>query len=214
MAKFNEGGRKGTTPANLPAPTGFEIHEPRCKICKSPHRREIDAALVSGMAQRTVKEYFNAAYGSDYFTDSNVSIHARKHMTLRDAAVRRIYEEAARREGIDLALAEGYLRTKRAFYENVVNEVSTLMQAGAINPEVRDGLAAAQLLEKIDAESVEGQLAELERQFRAFMTSVKEVVPEDLFGKIYETFAAKVGIDNQPAAIEPAVDGEVAEEES
>ena len=215
MAKFNEGGRKGNESPNLPATTGFEITNARCKVCQSPHRREIDAALAAGMAQRTVRDYFNVAYGHEFFNDNNISVHARKHMTLRDASVRRIYEEAARREGIDLALAEGYLRTKRSFYENVINEVSILMQAGAINPEVRDGLAAVQMLDKMDSESAEGQLVELERQFRAFMNAVKEVAPEDLWGKIYETYARSVGKDTtEPTALEEhTVDGEIEEED-
>ncbi len=214
MAQFSAGGRQANVPV-VPVGSGggqFEIVAARCKVCQSPHRREIDAALATGMAQSTVKEFFNTAYGSDFFTANNISLHARKHMSIRDQGVRRIYEEAARREGMDIAVVEGFIRTRRAAIDQVINEALTLMQAGTINPEVKDLLAAIQMLEKMDAEQQDSMVAELERQFRAFMAAVKDTVPEDMWGAIYKAYEDKTGIPEQ-AEIESVIEGEVVEED-
>jgi len=213
MAKFSEGGRQANVPV-VPgaAASGFEIVAARCKVCQSPHRREIDHAIAMGWQQAAVKRHFNGIYGKEFFTANNISLHAAKHMTLRDKAVRAIYEENARRQGADIAIASENIRTKRAAVEQVVNDALEKMQAGQITSEVKDLLPAVQILEKMDAEQAGAQVAELERQFRAFMAAVKEVVPEDQWVTVYDTYEILLGTP-KPAQIEEAVDVEAEEEE-
>ncbi len=43
-----------------------KIHEPRCKVCRSPYRDEIDRRLAYGESQTTVRQAINAELGSDY----------------------------------------------------------------------------------------------------------------------------------------------------
>jgi hypothetical protein len=219
VAKFNEGGRKGNVPVvkggSVGTPTGqFEITNGKCKVCQSPHRREIDNALAMGMSQTAVRNYFNVAYGHEFFTSMNISTHARKHMTLRDAANAAIYEENARRAGLDTDRVAGYIRTQRANLERIVNETMDAMGAGITQPEIKDALAAIQILEKMNEANHDLQIAEIEKQFRTFLDAVKEICPEDMWGTIFETYERNMGTARavDPAAIEAAAE-EIIEEE-
>lgn len=210
MAKFNDGGRKGNVPVVVGVPTGqFEIVNARCKVCQSPHRREIDNALAMGVSQVSVMNHFNVAYGHDFFTSMNISTHTRKHMTLRDTANAAIYEENARRAGMDTDRVAGYIRTHRANLERIINETMDAMGAGLTSPEIKDALAAIQIVEKMNEANHDLQVAEIEKQFRTFLDAVKEICPEDMWGVIYETYERNMGIHK---AIDPAVIDAVVEE--
>jgi len=214
MAKFNDGGRKGNVPVKAGAPTGqFEITNGKCKVCQSPHRREIDNALAMGMSQTAVRNHFNVAYGHEFFTSMNISTHARKHMTLRDAANLAIYEENARRAGLDTERVVGYIRTHRANLERIVNETMDAMGAGATQPEIKDALSAIQILEKMNEANHDLQIAEIEKQFRNFLDAVKEICPEDMWGTIFERYEQKMGVAKalEPAEQDAAIDTEVVE---
>lgn len=205
MAKFNDGGRAGNVPVKAGvAASQFEITNGKCKVCQSPHRREIDNALAMGMSQTAVRNHFNIAYGHEFFTGMNISTHARKHMTLRDRANTAIYEENARKAGMDVDRVAGYIRTHRANLERIINETMDSMAAGATQPEIKDALAAIQIVEKMNEANHDLQVAEIEKQFRFFLDSVKEICPEEMWGTIYERYEQKMGTTKaiDPAAIE------------
>jgi hypothetical protein len=67
--------------AGSAAAAAAAIRQPRCKVCTSPHRPQIDAMLQAGQTQASVRVQFNALLGHDYFTRNNLSLHARKHLT-------------------------------------------------------------------------------------------------------------------------------------
>lgn len=214
MAQFNQNNSKKTQPprpgtgaSNLPVPVGyFEISEGKCKICQSAHRREIDMMLATGWSQASARRHWNQVleptHGSDYFTHANFSNHARKHLTTKDAAVRRIYEERARQMGMDIDKVEGFIVTRQAVLDTIIHSGLEALHLGHTVAESRDVLQAVQLLEKLESEHKEQAIDELLRDFKAFMEAVKEVVGEDMYETIYERFEGKLDNSN-PHLVSP-----------
>ena len=68
------------------------IVEPRCKVCRSPHRSEIDALLAAGHTQVDVRTHANKLAGDGHFTANNISTHLRRHLNEADPLVRQLLE--------------------------------------------------------------------------------------------------------------------------
>lgn len=51
---------------------------PRCKVCQSEHRDEIDTALRRGDSQASVRRHFNGVLGREYFTANNLGVSSPK----------------------------------------------------------------------------------------------------------------------------------------
>lgn len=181
--------------SNAPAPiTTFEITEGKCKVCKSPHRREIDSLLATGWSQVAVRSHFNVLFEteSDKFTAANMSNHARKHMSSRDAAVRRIMEERAKQIGVDIDNAENFIVTRAAVLDTIIQSGMGSLYRGETVAETREVIAAIQMLDKMEAEWKETAIDEMLSEFRAFAAAVKDVVGENMYDQIYAAFESKM----------------------
>ena len=198
---------------NLPAPLPiYEVSEGKCKVCQSPHRREIDMMLATGWSQTSVMKHWNQILGEDYFKPNNISNHARKHLTSKDAAVRRIMEERVRQQGIDIESIEGFITTKAAVLDTIIQTGLQNLHQGHTVAEAREVLQAVQLLDKMEAEWKETAIDELMTEFRAFSEAVKEIVPEEMAERIFDLFEAK--LDKRAAPVlkplpPPAEDADV-----
>lgn len=201
MAKFETNKKPPQRPGrggghdddNLPAPLPvFEINEPRCKVCQSPHRREIDMMLATGWSQTSVMNHWNQILGEGFFKPNNISVHNRKHLTTKDAAIRRIVESRARQIGVDIDTVEGFISTKAAVLDTLIHTGMQSLHLGHTVVEAREVLQAVQLLDKMEAEWKETAIDELMNEFRLFMESVKEAVGEDLYANIYDIFESKL----------------------
>ena len=203
MAKFNKSSSSNTLPTVFRLE---EIKDPRCKICNSTFRREIDACLASGWSQAMTIQHFNAIMGEDYFNSSNISTHKKNHLSIKDAAIRHIYEERARQIGMDIEETKGLITTTEGAAASVVQIGVGNMMRGTSHVEVRDLLEAVKILEKMKEEWGDAALPELEREMRSFMKAVKKVVSEDLWTEIVKEFNALLDQDpmQHPAALEAA----------
>lgn len=223
----NPAATPGTGAANLPAPLQhFEIVQGKCKVCNFPHRREIDMLLATGWSQTAVRNHWNQVIenDADKFTPNNMSIHARNHLSSKDAAIRRIIEARARAVGVDVDAVENHITTKAGVLDTIIQSGLTSLHKGETVAETREVIAAIQMLDKMEAEWKETAVDEMMRDFRAFTEAVKEVVGEDLYATIYETFERKLDSDTarllrpqlppgHEETVADVIDGEVAEEE-
>ena len=100
---------------------GFERVEPRCKICRSPYRGEIDAMLVTGWSQAEVRRHWNAYLRQAVFSANNVSVHASRHLNPRDPAL-----WSVRHRCVELLLEEASQGDELAF--PVAENINALLQ--------------------------------------------------------------------------------------
>ena len=217
MARFDGNGNERfdrQDKKNLPAlPDAVGIVEPRCKICNSAHRRDIDRYLVMGMSHREIVRYFEAL-GED-FTPNNISIHSRKHLNLQSAAIRRVIEKRAGEALIDIEETSDFLLTKRSVLEVMLHKGYESILAGMSIVEPRDIITVVEKLEKMEAEANSIAVDEMIRDFEAFADAVRQFVPEDIWPKMLETYKQNLQKDNVGSSlgIEPPLEDVEIEEE-
>lgn len=178
--------RRGNNQAAPHTPGVPAINHPRCKVCQSTYRREIDMLLVSGWAQTDVAKHFNQIIGEEFFSKMNISRHARFHLDARDAAVRRIIEKRAIQQLGDIDEIEGMITTKMGAVEVLIQRAMEQMNAGVMELKGGDMLDAIKLLDTMESEWKETALDELTNEFKAFAAIVKEEVGEERFKAIFE----------------------------
>lgn len=180
-----------------------EIVNPRCKICQSPHRREIDMCLATGWSQAAVIRHFNQLHEIP-FNNANMSVHARKHLRSSDAAVRRIWEARAREIGLDVDSVENFLLTIDGARDAIIYRGLELVQAGSLKLEGKDVLTALKDKEQSQKNQSEVAVQVLEQQFREFMNAVSDVVDESTGEKIFANFEGRLArLDNTDGRINP-----------
>lgn len=173
---------------------GFEISVPTCKICKLDPaiRLKIDTALATGMTQVAVLQHWNELLeeecGPDYISPVNISTHSRRHINLRQAALRQIMEKRAAEIGLAIDETVFSILTKEAVLESMV--VSGLQNIAEMVTlvEPKELLSALDMLRKFEGESSEVALDEIRRQFEAFLDAVKTVVPEEMYALVAAKF--------------------------
>lgn len=158
------------------------IIEPRCKVCQSPKRSEVDKLLARFIPYTEIARIFD----DEQFERRSISNHAQKHLGWEEAAIRQIVEEDAKtmrenaEEGITNAL-------RRRLYLNVgVQKAYEAMMSGDVMIEPKDAVNMIMLASKLDSEHSEAALEELQAQFSAFMQAVKEVVPAEYWTTVVQ----------------------------
>ena len=168
------------------------IVEPRCKLCGSEHRLQIDEMLRSGRPQREVLRHWNGVLGAEYFTPNNLSVHARKHLYGNDLDeyVRKL---ARARKFVEAPIAFESRITPEAALRTVLQVGLGLVAAGATVPEPGDVIRAARELDRIQREGEPATEAEMMREARAFMAAVKSNVPEEQWDEIHADYERNLG---------------------
>lgn len=181
----------GTDRDGTSAPPLF-VFEPRCKVCGSEHRAEIDEMLRRGSSQAEVRRYWNAVLGQEFFTPNNLSVHVRKHLygSGLDDWVRRLAH--AKKFLGDPPAIQPELKPETAL-RTVLKVGLDLIAAGVSVPESSDVIRAAKELHRIQREQEVEDTDEMMREIRGFMKAVKLHVPEEMFAVIYAEFEEILG---------------------
>lgn len=189
MSSAKYGKKTGTELSTVPLISKRTVvSDPRCKICQSPYRNEIDFCLASGWSNAKTMQRFNYLMGQEYFNASNFSTHNRKHLMIRDEAIREILEESAKQLGMDLDSVKGLITTRRGAVEAVIQQALSNMVRGTSHVEIKDMLQAIQILEKMEQDYAGASVAELERELRIFMEAVKKIVPNAMWRDIADEY--------------------------
>jgi hypothetical protein len=173
----------------------YAFSQPRCKVCASPHRSEIDLMLAGGRRQADVRRHWNQLLGEEYFTANNISVHVRKHLSAHDQIARRLGPISATRTAIAAQAADGDRPKLRAATEAIVRGGLQAMDAGLTVPEPRDVLAAARVLATMDAEDAPKQIAGIEREVKLLLKAVNEIVPEEYWDQVYSRWRELVKLN-------------------
>jgi len=161
-----------------------EIVEPRCSICKSKWRRTIDQLLVMGVPFSEIARQFE----EEGITRRGLSNHKRKHLSVEQAAIRRVIEEKARQIGEDVDSTSRLLLTRRGYMEVALMKSYQSILDGTVVPEPRDIIQMISLMEKMEKDTASVQVDEMMRDFNAFTQAVKEIVGQGSYDKILFRF--------------------------
>jgi hypothetical protein len=151
------------------------IFEPRCSVCKHPHRDWIESILVRGsISYKGIAERVTPSLDR-----RSISHHYKNHMDLQDAALVAIIEEEARLDGRNLDEDLRGAITKRGAlevalrkgYEDIVNGITTV--------EPRDLIQIAKVLGDMDSNAYQTGLDEMRAQVQIFIQAIKDVCDRD-----------------------------------
>lgn len=179
----------GAPPSRAPAaPRGrLQINEPRCSICKSEHRNDVDRYLALGLSQAEVCRFFEA-YDGTVFTRKAISVHTRKHLALHTHAVRSILEDEAREIVGNIDDVKGFLITKKATLKIGLQKAFESMMSGEtlVEPDVM--LKIIDKLESWERDDLATTTDEMKREFNAFAAAVRYM---------FERISPKVGMSTE-----------------
>lgn len=120
----------------------------QCKVCSSRHRFEVEKEIAAGRVYQRIVDSLLIEDPDCDLSAKNLAHHYRNnHMPLEVEATRRIAERRAEQRGLDVANGVDSLVDGVVLAETVVQKTYEAIQRGEIKPDMRDGLAAARLLE-------------------------------------------------------------------
>ncbi len=160
-----------------------------CLTCQSPYRAEVERALASGRSYKGVIGDLPPDAG---LNERNLKEHfARQHVPLASEGLRRHRERDAEERGEAIQAGAETVADHLTFAKRLLGQVERRLAAGEIEPGVRDGLAAASLLARVE-EQAQGSLTETDwlYAFSRIMEITQEVVDRETFREIGDRLRA------------------------
>jgi hypothetical protein len=156
--------------------------EPRCHVCASPRRLDIERALVKGLTYERIADDFGE---HDGINARGVLAHVKRgHVPVNAPAVRAVAK--ARSEEVSQAIAP-LIRGAAAnlsFAHAVVDSVRIRLASGEIQPNVRDGLAATRLIIECEAGSGPVDVNEWKTQYIVIFETVQDIMSPAQFAEM------------------------------
>lgn len=121
----------------------------RCGTCVSPEREAIERHLVRGWSPATIAQSLPPERA---LTARQIGDHFRAHLPVADEGVQRYRERAAEERGETVEEGAEQVVSALSFARRVMVEVDARLAAGDLQPQVRDGLKAAQVLADHDVD--------------------------------------------------------------
>lgn len=191
MADFKRKPEKPKPPAKRATASFALIEDPRCLACQSPHRREIDQYLVLGRPAAEVARHFTIIDGREY-SRKVMANHKNKHLTLRDAALRRLHEKRAEEHGIDIEETAESLLTERSILEAMIQKGFEQVVNNEVQIAPSDLMNAMAKLKDAEIEFYMSKVKYVEQEakeeFEAFVSAVKKHVPAALMNNVLSEF--------------------------
>lgn len=170
------------------------VYEPRCRTCTHPGRQLIEAAVLRNYSYRMIAREFSSKEvpGPEGTTQILPDIgHAsirnhfvQGHMPMEAAALRRLAEKRAEEIGADYEEALGQFVDHHILANAVVQKTYDRLVLGEIEPEVKDGLAAAKFLADAQAAAGGGGGIDGEAWSEAmtiYFETARAIMPPDLW---------------------------------
>lgn len=164
------------------------ISDPRCKVCNGPYRFDVDEYILVGTAFKKIND--RLPEGVEYTTYC-LRGHWKNHMSLEQSEAVGIVHRRAQRVGKRIEDAEESLVDGISLLETVVQRTFEKIAKGQIEPTLRDGLAAAQVLAQLG----EYDDSELDQQayveaFSVYQDEARRIMGEDAFEAFGEALAS------------------------
>jgi hypothetical protein len=171
-------------PKNMPVKS-----EPRCNICTSASRNKVDKLIA---AQFSMTDIAQELVDSDPdFKDKvldtvrkNVERHAKRHLDLRNKAIRHMVEQRAREQGMLLETVEGKITSGRALLDLLIMRATEQASDPDQRVKFADAIEAVKMLEDVQKAEFQHQLETYQRQVWAISEAVKAKVPQALIPEI------------------------------
>jgi hypothetical protein len=201
--------------------------EARCRVCSAgepgsalPHgqdvRARVDRLLVAGATYAGVVEAI-APLVEEWPEErvphyASIRRHQRRHLGADQAAIRAIMERRAEQAGLRIALGRGQIVTRAAVLEVVRQRGLDALVDGAIVPNVRETLEAADVLDRLERQGGERLLVEeLEREVGVLVDAVRGRLSAEEWQSLVEEVEEQLLDDQQSRPTRSQPDGRASE---
>lgn len=167
------------SPTSLPMKT-----EARCNICNAASRSKVDKLVAAQFSYTSIAQELVESdpdfKGKEIDTvRKNVERHAKRHLDIRNKAIRQIVEQRAREQGMLLDSVEGKIVSGRALLDLITNRATEqLTDNPDFKVKIADAIEAVKMLEDVQKAEFQAQLETMQRQVWAISEALKEVSAE------------------------------------
>lgn len=160
----------------------YPMHSnPQCKVCQSPYRMEIERAFIRSYGPTTIHRSLPPDVQEKILV-RNISDHCSRHLPVDHTIRQAVIEARARELGTDVESATGALADHIVFAKVGLQRVYERIVEGEVVPDVKDGIAFAQLLLRVEEQAGQGVDEEImARGFMSYLKAMREVcTPEQI----------------------------------
>lgn len=163
--------------------------EPRCRVCSSSQRLGIERAVANGAPFQRIAETFGDHAG---INARGIMAHVKRgHLPINAPSVQAVAK--ARSEEVSEAIAP-MIRGAAAnlgFAHAVVDRVRIRLASGEIEPNVRDGLAAARLIVECETGSGPADTSEWQDEIMGVFETAQAIMTPDQFAAMGDRLKAR-----------------------
>ena len=145
---------------------------PQCKVCQSHYRVEIERGLIKSYGYTAIHRSLPEQAKTE-LSIRNIEEHAKRHLPVDEGIRRAVIEARAREIGVSVEDSHESLVDHISFARVGLGKVYEAMANGDLNPDVKDGIAFANLLLKVEERAGGG--VDDEMMFGGFMAYLKAI---------------------------------------
>lgn len=160
--------------------------EARCMVCRSPHRLEVEERTVAGDSWKSIADSLPDNSG---LSERNLADHFRNgHLPVQDAAVVRLAEQQAEERGEVVEAGAAVVVSHLDFARAVVGRVRQRLVDGEIEPDLRDGLRATELLLRYEPVDEADQVA-WTQAIMAYHDTAEQIMDPEAFQRFTQALS-------------------------
>lgn len=175
---------------NLPAIPGEQsgrlakITEPRCKVCMSKFRPDIEVLVARGYSYTSIEKQLEGL--GEEITAKSISRHRERHMDIEQGAFRTIMERQA--QELMEAESEGIIRivSGKAWLDMFIQKATDVLIAGEMEIEAKDVVKAIELRSALEKEGIDIFQQQVMQQLQAIIQAMKDIIAPELARQIGE----------------------------
>lgn len=165
----------------------------KCKVCQSTYRDQIERLIVYGMSQAEVIRHMEQI--GETISKKSMSGHLHNHMTMHDAAVRRMVEKQAEKQFDNIEQVADNLLTNRAMLEVMRQKAFKAIVDDSVQIEPDTALKIIDKLTADDARLHAERVDEMVMEMNTLTKTMKQIVPESMWKKIAEQFRLNLELE-------------------
>lgn len=155
---------------------------PRCKVCQSPSRMEIEEGILTGRTYAAILRSLptDLTDGEDGISKTSMANHAKEHMPLDAIVSRAVIEQRVADRGRSLDDPTGTLIDHHIMATEIVRQAGERMLRGELKVGIEHALAAMKMLYDEEAR-VQADVDESasEAMMLSLFTSLRQILPPD-----------------------------------
>ncbi len=170
-------------------PQAIEIVEPRCKVCNSDYRHQMESLIAKGMSYSAVARFFEQLNVD--VNRKNLATHMENHAALEKAAVAGMIRHRWREQVVNPDEVEDVTSTymtKYGLLDAMLHKAWEAIEGDAAEWKPTDVIQIMQYMERLEAQQKNVALDEIMLEARCFRDAVKGVVPEANWQQIVDQF--------------------------